>query len=219
MNAVAPSLLTLVSFAAAVVTLMLIPGPAMIYVVTVSADQGRHRGLASVAGICLGDAVLVLLAVTGLTAILAASVTAFTVLRLAGAAYLIVLGVRRLMTPVVPLGQPAAHASSGRQLLLRGAIVSVLNPKDALFFLAFLPQFVPPGVGSPAAQMLVLGLLFIALAAVFDSAYAVAAARLGHLLRRHRRVWAAQRWFVGAIYVALGGIAAFTGVRLPAQTR
>jgi threonine/homoserine/homoserine lactone efflux protein len=94
MNAVVPPLLTLVSFAAAVATLMLIPGPAMIYVVTLSADQERRLGLASVAAICLGDAVPVLLAVTGLTAILAASVTAFTVLRLAGAAYLIVLGGR-----------------------------------------------------------------------------------------------------------------------------
>jgi threonine/homoserine/homoserine lactone efflux protein len=212
-----PSLLTLVSFAAAVVALMLIPGPAMVYVVTVSADQGRLLGLASVAGICLGDTVLVLLAATGLTAILAASVTAFTVLRLAGAAYLIVLGVRRLMTPVAPLGQRAARASSGRQLLVRGAVVSVLNPKDALFFLAFLPQFVTPDAGGPAAQMLVLGLLFVALAAVFDSTYAVAGARLGDLLRQRRRLWAAQRWVIGGIYIALGGIAVFTGARPPAQ--
>ncbi len=209
---------TVLSFVAAVAVLMVIPGPAMIYVVTVSADHGRRLGLMSVAGICLGEGVLVALATFGLTALLAASEAAFTVVRLAGAAYLIFLGARRLATPVAPMnGDRHETQVSGRRLVGRGAIVSVLNPKDALFFLAFLPQFVTPGPDPVTGQILVLGMLFVVVAATFDGVYALAGAQLGLFLHRHRSLWASQRWVIGGIYVTLGSVAALTGSRTAAK--
>jgi threonine/homoserine/homoserine lactone efflux protein len=198
----APS--TLGIFALAAIALLVIPGPSVLYVVTQSAEQGRVAGLASVAGIHLGTLVHVAAAVLGISALVLASAVAFTTVKLAGVAYLIYIGIRRLLdrgpaTDVEPRRAPM------RTLFLRGAVVNVLNPKTALFFLAFLPQFVDTTRGDVWFQVLVLGLLFIALGLISDSLYALAGGYIGDLMRRRRT---AMRYASGTIYIGLGTAAA-----------
>jgi threonine/homoserine/homoserine lactone efflux protein len=198
----APS--TLGIFALAAIALLVIPGPSVLYVVTQSAEQGRVAGLASVAGIHLGTLVHVAAAVLGISALVLASAVAFTTVKLAGAAYLIYIGIRRLLdrgpaTDVEPRRAPM------RTLFLRGAVVNVLNPKTALFFLAFLPQFVDTTRGDVWFQVLVLGLLFIALGLISDSLYALVGGYIGDLMRRRRT---AMRYASGTIYIGLGTAAA-----------
>ena len=191
-------------FAAAAIALLLVPGPAVLYVVVQSAEQGRRVGLASVAGIHLGTLVHVAAAVIGLSAVIVASAVAFSVVKYAGAAYLVYLGIRKLLER-----PPATPATARRQPLrrafVRGAVVNILNPKTALFFLAFLPQFVDADRGSVWSQVLVLGLTFVGLGLVSDSLYALAAGTVGGLLRRRRRV---LHYGSGVVYVGLGAAAA-----------
>jgi threonine/homoserine/homoserine lactone efflux protein len=191
-------------FSVAAVALLLIPGPAVLYVVVQSAEQGRRVGLASVAGIHLGTLVHVAAATVGLSALIVASAVAFSVVKYAGAAYLIYLGIRKLIA-----GDDASEVEGRRETLrrafTRGALVNVLNPKTALFFLAFLPQFVDPDRGGVWSQALVLGLVFVGLGLVSDSVYALAAGTVGQLLRRRRR---ALRYGSGVIFIGLGAAAA-----------
>jgi threonine/homoserine/homoserine lactone efflux protein len=191
-------------FSVAAVALLLIPGPAVLYVVVQSAEQGRRVGLASVAGIHLGTLVHVAAATVGLSALIVASAVAFSVVNYAGAAYLIYLGIRKLIA-----GDDASEVEGRRETLrrafTRGALVNVLNPKTALFFLAFLPQFVDPDRGGVWSQALVLGLVFVGLGLVSDSVYALAAGTVGQLLRRRRR---ALRYGSGVIFIGLGAAAA-----------
>jgi threonine/homoserine/homoserine lactone efflux protein len=192
-------------FSVAAIALLLIPGPAVLYVVVQSAEQGRRAGLASVAGIHVGSLVHVAAATAGLSAVIVASATAFSLVKYAGAAYLVYLGVRELLERAPPV---EAHRQSEplRRSFVRGIVVNVLNPKTALFFLAFLPQFVDRARGGVWSQVLVLGLLFIGLGLLSDSLYAVAAGTVGSLLRRKRR---ALRYGSGLVYVGLGATAAF----------
>jgi threonine/homoserine/homoserine lactone efflux protein len=191
-------------FSVAAVALLLIPGPAVLYVVVQSAEQGRRVGLASVAGIHLGTLVHVAAATAGLSALIVASAVAFSVVKYAGAAYLISIGIRKLLA-----GDDESEVEGRRETLrrafTRGAVVNVLNPKTALFFLAFLPQFVDPDRGDVWSQALVLGLVFVGLGLVSDSLYAVAAGTVGQLLRRRRR---ALRYGSGVIFIGLGAAAA-----------
>jgi threonine/homoserine/homoserine lactone efflux protein len=207
-----PSPSTLALFAVAALALLVVPGPAVLYIVTRSIDQGRRAGMASVAGIHTGSIVHVAAAAVGLSAVLAASATAFTVVKLAGAAYLIAIGVRKLLTK--PDGADA-HALEPRIVGLRrayaqGVVVNVLNPKTALFFLAFLPQFVDPDRGSVTAQTVVLGFTFIALGIVSDGTYALVAGSLGQRLRRSARFARLRDRTSGVVYIALGLAAAKT---------
>jgi threonine/homoserine/homoserine lactone efflux protein len=196
---------TLWVFALSCVALLLIPGPAVLYVVAQGAEQGRRVGLASVAGIHVGTLVHVAAATVGLSALIVASAVAFSVVKYAGAAYLIYLGLRRL------LGRDDGDRierprESYRRAFVRGAVVNMLNPKTALFFLALLPQFVDPDRGGVWSQALVLGLVFVALGLVSDSLYALAAGTVGGLLRRRRR---GLRYGSGVVFVGLGTLAAF----------
>jgi threonine/homoserine/homoserine lactone efflux protein len=185
--------------------LLLIPGPAVLYVVVQGAEQGRRTGLASVAGIHAGTLVHVFAATVGLSALIVASATAFTAVKLAGAAYLIFIGVRKLLGRDEPGLEPGRARSSYRRAFARGAVVNVLNPKTALFFLALLPQFVDPDRGGVWSQALVLGLTFVALGLLTDSAYAVTAGAVGGFLRRRRRT---MRYGSGLVFVGLGAVAA-----------
>ena len=185
--------------------LLVIPGPAVLYVVVQGAEQGRRAGLASVGGIHVGTLVHVFAATVGLSALIVASATAFTTAKLAGAAYLIYVGVRKLLGRDEPRLEPGGERISYRRAFARGAVVNVLNPKTALFFLALLPQFVEPHRGGVWSQALVLGLTFVALGLVTDSAYAVAAGTVGSFLRRRRR---AMRYGSGLVFVGLGAVAA-----------
>jgi threonine/homoserine/homoserine lactone efflux protein len=191
-------------FALAALALLLIPGPSVLYVVTQSAEQGRVAGLASVAGIHAGTLVHVAAAAVGISALVLASAVAFTTVKLAGAAYLIYIGIRRLLDRS-PDAAVERRRAPLRTLFLRGALVNILNPKTALFFLAFLPQFVDAARGGVWFQVVVLGLLFIALGLVSDSLYALAGGYIGDLLRRRR---AAMRYASGTIYIGLGAVAA-----------
>jgi threonine/homoserine/homoserine lactone efflux protein len=185
--------------------LLVIPGPAVLYVVVQGAEQGRRAGLASVGGVHLGTLVHVAAATVGLSALIVASATAFTAVKLAGAAYLVYVGVRKLLGRDDPSLEPGRQRISYRRTFARGAIVNVLNPKTALFFLALLPQFVDPDRGGVWSQALLLGLTFVALGLVTDSAYAVTAGTVGGFLRRRRRT---MRYGSGLVFVGLGAVAA-----------
>src|SRR4051794_1674690 len=195
-----PSATTLALFSATALALIVVPGPAVTYVVTQSLDKGRSAGLVSALGIASGGLVHVAAATAGLSALIASSASAFTVVKLAGAAYLIAIGLWRLAgrgeaddeepEPVAP-----------RRLFWQGAVVNVLNPKTALFFLAFLPQFVDPDHGPVALQAAVLGAVFVLLAALSDSTYAVVAAALAGRVRGSRRAQHARRVVSGTSFV------------------
>jgi threonine/homoserine/homoserine lactone efflux protein len=202
-----PSGTTFGLFCAAALALIVVPGPAVTYVVTQSIDRGRGAGLVSALGIAGGGLVHVAAATAGLSALIASSASAFTVVKLAGAAYLVALGLWRLA------GRGSDEATEREQappkrLFVQGAVVNVLNPKTALFFVAFLPQFVDPARGSVALQAAVLGAVFVALAAVSDSTYAVVAAALADRIRGSERARQIKRWVSGSIFVALGATAA-----------
>ena len=198
-------------FLIAAFVLLVTPGPAVLYVVTRSLDLGRRAGLASVAGIGLGTLGHVAATTLGLSAVLASSPLAFGVVKWAGAAYLVWIGVRRMRTPD-PEGPRAPLVQQGLGTIFRqGVVVNLLNPKTALFFLAFLPQFVNPA-HPVAPQMLALGLAFTAMGVASDAAFAMLAgtARRTLLGGRGRRLLGAQRYLVGGVFVLLGVTAALT---------
>ena len=191
-------------FLLAALALLLMPGPAVLYIVARSIDQGRTAGLVSVLGIGLGSMVHVTAATLGLSSLLVSSATAYSVVKYLGAAYLIYLGVRRLMAGDPILEATGASDRSLRRVFTQGVWVNILNPKTALFFFAFLPQFVSVDRGSVAAQIFLLGTMFVVLGIVSDSLYAVAAGGLGGWLRRRPAVLQVQRYFAGSVFIALG---------------
>jgi threonine/homoserine/homoserine lactone efflux protein len=197
---------TLALFAASVATLVLIPGPNLVYIVTRSVEAGRRAGLASVLGVEIGTMIHVAAAAVGLSALLASSALAFEVVKYAGVAYLVYLGVRALRAGKAPETQVAPAGM--RRTVAEGMLVNVLNPKVSLFFLAFLPQFVDPDKGSAVSQILALGVVFIAIAATLDLLFVLAAG----LVSRRLGGSGGQR-FAGGVYLALAALAAATGGR------
>ncbi len=195
-------------FLIAALILLLTPGPAVLYIVARSLDQGRRAGLVSVLSIEVGNSVHVLAAAVGLSALLLSSALAFSIVKYLGAAYLIYLGLRRLLARDAV--QPAAglQRQSLRRIFRQGVIVAVLNPKTALFFLAFLPQFVDSSKGSVTAQLLTLGCLFVLMAIVTDSLYALLAGTAGQWLKGTRSFARAERYVVASVYICLGITAA-----------
>jgi threonine/homoserine/homoserine lactone efflux protein len=211
-----PDAHTIAVFAAAALLFAVVPGPAVIYIVTRSVDQGRGAGLVSALGIASGTLVHVPAAAVGLSTLLMSSATAFTAVKYLGAAYLVYLGVRRLLDRDAEGIDAATPTRSLRRIYTQGALVGVLNPKTALFFLAFLPQFVDPARGSAAAQLGVLGVLLVGISMISDSCYAMLAGTAGAWLRaRGSRSAGRMRLLTGGIYVALGLSAAVAG----SQTR
>ena len=206
---------TFLVFAAASALLIVVPGPAVIYIVTRSMRHGRTAGLVSTLGIEVGGLVHVAAATLGLSALLASSATAFNVVRYAGAAYLVYLGVRAL------LGRDdrdeerpsAAPEPDRRRIFWNGVVVNVLNPKTALFFLAFLPQFIDPGRGAVALQAGVLGTCFVTVALVLDGSWALVAGGAGRRLREGARSSRALARASGCVYLGLGTFAALSGER------
>lgn len=204
---------SLAVFAVACLLLLVLPGPAVTYVVTRSASQGRRAGLASVAGIHAGTLVHVLAAVLGLSAIIVASATAFTAIKIAGAIYLVYLGVRAFFAPID--GPDSASGGVGdrsmRRVFLDGVVLNILNPKTAVFFLAFVPQFVDVEAGNATAQLVVLGAIFIGLGLLTDGAYALAGSWIGRRLSASAVVERRKNRTAGLIYVGLGVVTAFSG--------
>lgn len=204
---------TLLAFSGAALLLLIVPGPAVMYIVTRSATQGRTAGLVSVLGIHVGTLVHVVAAVAGLSAVLAASATAFTAVKLAGAAYLVWLGVQALRSRGDGIG-PAADAggsASLRRVFVDGIVLNILNPKTALFFLSFVPQFIDAGGTATTSQLLLLSAIFIGLGLVTDGAYAVAGGWVGGRLRRSERVRRRASIGAGVTYLGLGAITAASG--------
>jgi threonine/homoserine/homoserine lactone efflux protein len=198
-------------FVVAALALLVVPGPAVVYIVARSIHQGRRTGLASVVGIHVGTLVHIAAAALGLSALIASSAVAFTAVKIAGAVYLVGLGLWTLLSrraePDVALG----GEPNLRRAFTQGIVVNVLNPKTALFFLAVLPQFVDSDAPHPAFQIAFLGFLFALLGLVTDSVWALAAGTAGGVLRRSRRFVSVQRYVAGTVYVGLGVLTAFAG--------
>ena len=203
-----PSRLAL--FIGAALLLLVVPGPSVLYVVTQSVSHGRRAGIASVAGITTGTLVHIAASTVGLSALLASSAVAFDVVKYLGAAYLIVIGVRRLAGFERAQEDRVRGTRDLGRLYRQGIVVNTLNPKTALFFLAFLPQFVDPSRGVAWVQIFLLGLLFATLGFLSDGTWALVAGTLGDRLRRSSRFPAVQRYVSGSVFVGLGAVAALS---------
>jgi threonine/homoserine/homoserine lactone efflux protein len=199
---------TIALFLLAAAALAVVPGPAVAYIVTQSIDQGRRAGLVSAFGVASGGLVHVAAATVGLSALIASSATAFTVVKLVGAAYLIVVGIRRILAGDTEETEPRALRAPLRRIYRQGVIVNVLNPKTALFFLAFLPQFVDPDRGAVWPQVAVLGVIFVSVAVLSDMTYALVSDAIAGRIRRTGTGAKVRRWLTGGVFVALGVTAA-----------
>jgi threonine/homoserine/homoserine lactone efflux protein len=207
-----PDLHSLFLFLAAGLALNFTPGPDMLYVAARGANEGRAAGIVSALGIGAGTLVHITLVALGLAALLAAVPIAYTIVRIGGAIYLIYLGVRALRSQALMTLQhvePAPLWSVFRQ----GVITNVLNPKVALFFLAFLPQFVDPSRGNPVLQVVALGLLFDTTGTLVNLAVALGSSRAAARLRNTRRATAVLHKVTGALFIGLGLRLAFAGRR------
>jgi threonine/homoserine/homoserine lactone efflux protein len=204
---------TLGLFVLAATAMVVTPGPSVLYVVARSIDQGRGAGFASALGIEAGTLIHVGAAVIGLSALLASSATAFMVVKYLGAAYLIYLGLRTLLVPPQAVSASTPAPRSLRRTFVQGMVVEALNPKTALFFLAFLPQFIDPDRGSVTSQAFVLGAVVAIIGLVSDSMYALIAGTIGGFLRRNAVFPRVQRLISGGVYLGLGATAALTGTR------
>jgi threonine/homoserine/homoserine lactone efflux protein len=199
-------------FVAASLALTLTPGPAVLFILARSLGAGRRAGLLSVAGVGLGNAVHAAATALGLAALLASSPLAFAALRWGGAVYLLYLAFRKLTGRDPSPGDLAGAAPpAGGAVFGQAFLVALLNPKTILFFLAFLPHFADPARGALALQLLLLGLLFVALAVTTDSLYVLLAGAVGGLLRRHPGFGAWERRVSALVYAGLAALAAFAG--------
>jgi threonine/homoserine/homoserine lactone efflux protein len=193
--------------------LLLTPGPAVLYIIARSVDHGRRAGLVSVCGIEVGNLVHVLAATLGLSALLLSSALAFTIVKYLGAVYLVYLGLRKLFTRQAIPGPGKRQPQSLGRIFSQGVVVATLNPKTALFFVAFLPQFVDPSEGAIAGQLMVLGCIFVLLGLISDSMYALVAGTVGQWLKGSRSAVRAERYVVGSVYIGLGVTAALADAR------
>jgi threonine/homoserine/homoserine lactone efflux protein len=201
-----PNLSDVVAFAIASIALLVIPGPAVIYVLNRSVADGRNTALAGVAGLEIGNFMHVIAATLGLSAIIAASATAFSTVKWAGALYLVFIGIRTLLTKPSPPDSRSTSATN-RKAFTQGIVVNTLNPKVALFFLSYLPQFIDPDRGSPALQSFILGSIFVVLGCCSDATYALTASALRDRLLTGRTLPFVQRYVAGSVFVALGVVA------------
>jgi threonine/homoserine/homoserine lactone efflux protein len=208
-----PTFTTFLLFAAATVALVAIPGPNALYIATRSASRGPRVGLASAFGVEAGTLVHIGASALGVSALVASSATAFATLKWLGVAYLLYLGARRFLRDEAPGDQAVPAPVRLGRAFGEGALVNVLNPKVALFFLAFLPQFLDPARGAAASQTLALGAAFFFIALAMDLLYVAGASALAARLRGSARFQRRERHVTAAIYVMLGGAAALAGGR------
>ncbi len=187
--------------------LAITPGPAVLYLVARSVDQGRKAGVVSCLGVFTATLVHIAAAALGLSALMASSALLFSVVKYAGAAYLVFLGIQTLRRPVPEGDVVPVRASLGR-VWRDGFLVNLLNPKTTLFFFAFLPQFVDPALGNQAGQVVALGLTFALLAFGTDLTWALVAGSVGQAVRKNRGFRMAQKYVTGGLYLALGAFAA-----------
>jgi threonine/homoserine/homoserine lactone efflux protein len=206
-----PSHSSLLLFVSAALVLLVIPGPAVFYVVGRSIGHGRAAGFVSALGIQVGTLIHVAAAAVGLSALLMSSAAAFAAVKYLGAVYLIYLGVQKIRRDEsLELSGDTARIKLSR-IFAQGVVVNVLNPKTALFFFAFLPQFVDASRGNVAAQILFLGILFSFMGVTSDSLWALSAGTVAHLLRGNPRWMRTQRYVSGGMLISLGVATAFAG--------
>ncbi len=207
-----PTLDSLLAFSAATIVLLLIPGPAILYLVNRTVTDGREVGLAAVAGLEVGDTIQAAAAALGLSAVLATSATAFNVIKWAGVAYLVITGISTLLRASDPI-DPDQPSVGRKRAFRQGIVVNALNPKTALFFLSIFPQFVDPDRPNSVVQALLLGAVFVMLATLFNGSYVLLASRLRHLLLDGRALPFIRRYVSGTVFVSLGVLAARAGHR------
>ena len=212
MQHVLPSWPLLSAFLVASFVLAVTPGPGVLYIVTRSVMQGRRHGIASVLGVALGNLGNAVGASIGLAALFAISTLAFTTVKYAGALYLVYLGIQALRAPPVQIATAEVAPAPLSRIFRDGFVVALLNPKTAIFFAAFLPQFISADA-SPIVQSIALGALFVAIAAVTDSGYALAAGAIAPLLGRARGVRSLGRYLTGGAFIGLGVFTALGGPR------
>lgn len=206
-----PTWTTLSLFLITALGLLFIPGPAVLFVMTRSVDRGRRVGAISALGIGTADLVHTTAAAFGLSALLMTSAFVFSIVKYLGAAYLIYLGIRTLLRREEPRDTEKAEPHSLPHMYFQGMMVELFNPKTALFFLAFLPQFVDPARGTVTLQFLLFGSLFTVLGLCSLTVYGLAAGTMAALLKRSLRFQRIQRYVTGSIYIALGLTAALAG--------
>ena len=204
-----PSIESLLAFGIASLALLVIPGPAVLYIINRSVADGRNVALAAVAGLEIGNFMHVIAATVGLSAVIATSAAAFSVVKWIGAGYLIYIGFRTLVTKPQTVNQ-LNDPMSRRRAFTQGIVVNTFNPKVALFFLSFLPQFIDANRGSAALQSLVLGSIFVVLGCIYDSLFAILASALRGTLLRGKSLPFVQRYVAGSVFIALGAIASTT---------
>jgi len=200
---------SLLIFITAALALLIAPGPAVLYIVARSLEQGRLAGIVSTLGISLASMVHVMFAALGLSAVLMQSALAFNLVKYLGAVYLIYIGIRTLLTKTDPV-EPIKKMTLSN-IFMQGFMVNLLNPKTALFFLAFLPQFVEVDRGAVALQIILLGLIFSVLGILSDGVYALIAGTARQFLVGNLRMIRSQKYLSGTIYILLGVTTAFSG--------
>ena len=193
--------------------LLITPGPAVLYIVARSMNQGKMAGIASVLGVETANFFHASAAAVGLSAILLSSSLAFNLVKYLGAAYLIYLGLRKIMSSDEDVRAELSQRQSLSRIYGQGFIVNLFNPKTALFFFAFLPQFVNVSNANVTLQMFMLGIMFVVMALITDSAYALISSSIATRLNSNRNFARNQRYFTGLIYIGLGVVTAFTGSR------
>ncbi|HYY56151.1 MAG TPA: LysE family translocator [Pyrinomonadaceae bacterium] len=202
---------TLSVFISVASILVFMPGPNTLYIIARSIQQGRRAGIVSSLGVQVGTLVHIAVAALGLSALLLSSVLAFSFVKYAGAAYLIYLGVKTLLTKEKVERTRGIEKTKLSRVFYQGVVVNLLNPKTALFFFAFLPQFIDAARGRVAMQIGLLGTILIFLGTLSDSVYALAAGSIGNWLRGNLKFLRAQRIFAGSVYIGLGAATALSG--------
>jgi threonine/homoserine/homoserine lactone efflux protein len=206
-----PEWTTISLFVVAASILVFLPGPNTLYIVTRCLQQGLSAGIASSLGIQIGTFFHACAAALGISALVLSSTVAFSAVKYAGAAYLIYLGIRTLLTKQKPDSDVGARREmTFRATFYQAVVVSTLNPKTALFFTAFLPQFIDVRRGSVAIQVFFFGAIIVVLGVINDLACALLAGRVGQWLRGSQTFWRAQRYIAGTVYIGLGAAAALT---------
>jgi len=206
-----PDWSTLILFATAVLILVFTPGPNTLYIIARSVNQGRTAGIVSSLGVEVGTLIHIAAAAFGISALLMSSAMAFNIVKYAGAAYLIYLGIKTLLTREKTAVAKTVEEASLRRTFSQAVLVNILNPKSAMFFFAFLPQFIDVERGAIAAQILFLGVIVVVLGFTSGSLYSLLAGGIGNLLRGNLKFLRAQRYFAGSMYIGLGAVTALTG--------
>lgn len=202
---------TLYLFITTVLLLVFIPGPNTLYIIARSIQQGRKAGIVSCLGIQLGTVFHIVAAALGLSALLLSSALAFNIVKYAGAVYLLYLGIETLLTKENPGEDQEIQQATLSRIFYQGVLVNLLNPKTALFFFAFLPQFIDATRGAVALQIIFLGMILTILGAFSDITYALVAGSISRWLRGNEKFVRGQRYFAGAVYIGLGAATALSG--------